>query len=79
MSGIASSTATTSSGSWCVMPDLIHIPKGGMCAVCVNKFEDCSSLPFKEYRELERTNEIDGAFGVSQVFTVVRCQEWTRG
>lgn len=30
-------------------------PKGGMCATCVRKHEDCSGLPFKDMPVLFRT------------------------
>jgi len=46
-----------------------HQPKGGMCAVCVNKHKDCSGLKFDEMPMISR--EKDGT-------NIVRCTEFKR-
>jgi hypothetical protein len=43
-----------------------HVPKGGMCATCVNALNDCSALPFSTYTVI-------GKNGNSKI---VKCLEW---
>lgn len=44
---------------------LSYIPKGGMCATCVNRHSDCSHLPFNDYPPLHK-GDTDGV-------VVVKC------
>lgn len=34
---------------------ITYTPKGGMCAGCVKKEDDCSALPFNSMQVLERS------------------------
>lgn len=44
------------------------IPKGGMCAVCRYKDEDCSGLPFESMRVIKKSGGI----------AIVRCSNFDR-
>ena len=37
-----------------------HQPKGGMCAICIHKKEDCLHLPFKTMPSISRKPSEDG-------------------
>lgn len=43
-------------------------PKGGMCAVCTKKKNDCSKLEFDKMRVIERSKDA----------VIVKCTEFTR-
>lgn len=45
--------------------DAKFIPKGGMCATCVHKLEDCTHLDFETMQKITKP-DADGV-------TVVRC------
>ena len=45
-----------------------YIPKGSMCAVCKNRFNDCSKLPFDAMEVIET----DGTYAV------VKCTEFKK-
>lgn len=51
------------------------IPKGGMCRVCVNRDNDCSALPFHDYRSMAPAEV--GALP-DDAFQVVLCEEFMR-
>lgn len=34
---------------------MIYQPKGGMCAKCIHKHEDCSKLDFSKMKQIQRT------------------------
>ena len=36
---------------------MTHQPKGGMCAVCAKRFDNCSSLDFKSMRVIAHDND----------------------
>lgn len=36
-------------------PKTTYQPKGGMCAKCANKHEDCSKLDFSKMKQIQRT------------------------
>ena len=52
--------------------DKFHIPKGSQCQFCVRSREDCSHLPFREYRKLEYVT----VYGNPLV--VVKCEEYKK-
>ncbi|MGL4600259.1 MAG: hypothetical protein ACRCVE_01880 [Plesiomonas sp.] len=36
-------------------PKVNYQPKGGMCAKCIHKHEDCSKLDFSKMKQIQRT------------------------
>ncbi|MNT86570.1 hypothetical protein D3C71_1984260 [compost metagenome] len=34
--------------------EVVHVPKGSMCMVCVNLYANCSHLPFHTYQPIVR-------------------------
>lgn len=36
-------------------PKTTYQPKGGMCAKCTHKHEDCSKLDFSKMKQIQRT------------------------
>lgn len=51
-------------------PTPISIPKGGMCVGCTHLLENCSHLPFSEYR---RIGKVD-----SEGYVEVKCEEYDK-
>ena len=47
----------------------LYIPKGGMCAICINRFKDCSSLDFENMFTIKAESYI----------TTVRCTSFKKG
>ncbi len=58
----------------------IYIPKGGMCAVCTHKFEDCSGLHFMHMPVLERRSDKSRMASPSnEELVIVRCTMFQQG
>lgn len=53
-----------------ITPKLCYTPKGGMCATCVHKLDDCSVLKFDEMPPLGK--------GYSDGVVIVKCTEYKR-
>lgn len=49
-------------------PEVMHQPKGSMCASCVRSNSDCSDLDFDLMPVLNRCQQV----------VVVRCTEWKK-
>lgn len=47
-----------------------HIPKGGMCRVCVYKKMDCSKLNFDKMRVIEKCKDTD--------LLIVKCDKFQK-
>jgi len=47
---------------------ILYQPKGGMCASCVSKLNDCSHLVFSEMKVIEKYNDIK----------IVKCEKYTK-
>lgn len=50
------------------MSQASYQPKGGMCAICVNKFKDCSKLEFSKMQVIIK----------SQGVSVVKCTSFKK-
>ncbi|MGL5280708.1 MAG: hypothetical protein ACRC8W_03005 [Plesiomonas shigelloides] len=37
-------------------PKVNYQPKGGMCAKCIHKHEDCSKLDFSKMKQIQRSS-----------------------
>lgn len=56
-----------------------YIPKGGMCATCANKNQDCSYLPFESMPVIEPITIINDEGIQSYKLAVVRCVNYWKG
>ena len=55
--------------------DTLFIPKGGMCRVCINRDNDCSALPFDDYRSMASP---ELGFTANDTVQVVLCEEFQK-
>lgn len=46
------------------------VPKGSMCMVCMNRFKDCSKLPFELFKPITKHKD-----GVIEVKCEAFCKE----